>query len=156
MRPYRPLAAAGAVVFSLAFGYVEAVVVVYIRLAVSGTMDPRAAIEAEQLATAAFPWWIELTREVATILMLAGVAVALGRGWWERAGFFLLAFALWDAQYYVALKILTGWPPSLDATDVYFLIPVPWVGPVWLPLLLDAFAVGLTRPLWWPRRAARS
>jgi len=124
MRPYRPLAAAGAVVFGLAFGYVEAVVVVYIRLAVIATLDPRAALEAGQLVAAAFPWWIELTREVATILMLAGVAVALGRGGW--------------------------------ATDVYFLIPVPWVGPVWLPLLLDAFAVGLTRFLWWPRRAARS
>ncbi len=57
--------------------------------------------------------------------MLAGVAAALGREWWERAGFFLLTFALWDAQYYLALKIITGWPPSLDTVDVYFLIPVP-------------------------------
>ncbi len=156
MRPYRPLAAAGAVVFGLAFGYVEAVAVVYMRLAVAGTTDPRAVIAAEQFVATAFPWWIEITREAATMLMLGAVAVALGRSWWERVGFFLLTSALWDAQYYLALKILTGWPPSLDATDVYFLVPVPWVGPVWLPLLLDAFAFGVTRPLWWPRRASRS
>lgn len=151
MRPYRRFVVLGAIVFGLAFGHVEAVVVVYIRLAVSGTVDPTIGIEAEQLAATAFPWWIEITREAATILMLAGIAVALGRGWWERAGFFLLTFALWDAQYYLSLKVLTGWPPSLATTDVYFLIPVPWVGPVWLPLVLDAFAVGLTRRLWWPR-----
>jgi len=123
-------------------------------LAVRGTIDSRAPLEAEQLVVAGFPWWIEVTREAATILMLAGVALALGRGWWERAGFFLLTFALWDALYYGALRILTGWPPSLDTTDVYFLIPVQWIGPVWLPLLLDAFAIGLTRRLWWPSRVA--
>jgi len=148
--PSRRLAALGAAVFALAFGHVEAVVVVYIRLSTAGGTDPSVAIEPGQLTAASFPWWIEITREAATILMLVGVAIAVGRGWWERAGWFLLTFALWDAQYYLSLKLLTGWPPSLSTIDVYFLIPVPWTGPIWVPLALDAAAIGLTRRLWWP------
>lgn len=85
--------------------------------------------------------------------MLAGVGLAVGRSLIERVGFFLFAFALWDAEYYLSLRLVTGWPPSLDATDVYFLIPVPLIGPVWFPLALDAIVLALTWRLWWPRRA---
>lgn len=152
-RNQRPLAVFGAVVFALAFGHVEAVVVAYIRLASTGTID--GGVATGQIAAAQFPWWIEITREAATIVMLVGVAVAIGRALWERLGFFLLTFALWDAQYYFSLRLLTGWPPALDTPDVYFLIPVPWIGPVWLPLVLDALALGLTSPLWWSRRRGR-
>jgi len=149
MRSYRPLAVLGAVAFALAFGHVEAAVVAYIRLASTGTID--GSIGAGQLMASDFPRWIEITRETATIVMLVGVAAAIGRGIWERVGFFLLTFALWDAQYYLSLRLLTGWPPALDTTDVYFLIPVPWIGPVWLPLAFDALALGLTSRVWWPR-----
>lgn len=52
-------------------------------------------------------------------------------------------------QYYLSLRLLTGWPPRLDTVDVYFLIPVPWVGPVWLPLVIDAALVAvLPRRIW--------
>lgn len=33
------------------------------------------------------------------------------------------------------------------------IIPVPWIGPVWFPLALDAIVLALTWRLWWPRRA---
>ena len=83
--------------------------------------------------------------------MLGAIALAAGRSFRERVAFFLLAFAIWDAQYYLSLRLLTGWPPSLDTIDVYFLIPFPWMGPVWLPLLIDLLLVALTRRIWLPR-----
>ena len=35
------------------------------------------------------------------------------------------------------LQFLTGWPGSLFAYDVLFLIPVAWIGPVIAPLLVS-------------------
>lgn len=139
----------GATLFALAFGHVEAAVVAYVRLALVGTLDPAAVPDLTAPVGPPFPWEIELTREAATLLMLAGVAVAVGRTTGERGAYFLWTFALWDAQYYLSLRLLTGWPPALDTTDVYFLIPFPWVGPVWLPLAIDAVLLALlARTLW--------
>ena len=122
-------------VYALAMGYLEAVVVYYIRYALGdvhavGTVTTSIALQ--------FPWGIEMTREVATLVMLATVALLAGRDWRERAAALLWAFGIWDATYYLGLEILTQWPSSLVTQDVYFLLPVPWGGPVWVPLLADA------------------
>jgi len=37
--------------------------------------------------------------------------------------------------------VLIRWPESLKTLDVLFLIPVPWVGPVWLPVTVSAAMV---------------
>jgi hypothetical protein len=79
-----------------------------------------------------------MTREIATLVMLATVALLAGRDWRERAAALLWAFGIWDATYYVGLEILAQWPSSIVTPDVYFLLPVPWGGPVWVPLLADA------------------
>ena len=34
-----------------------------------------------------------------------------------------------------------GWPPSLDTWDILFLVPAPWVAPVWAPLVVSAALV---------------
>ncbi|MBE0676111.1 MAG: hypothetical protein IH591_15755, partial [Bacteroidales bacterium] len=47
----------------------------------------------------------------------------------------LFAFGVWDIFYYVALKLLIGWPASLLTWDLLFLIPVSWLGPVLAPVL---------------------
>jgi hypothetical protein len=122
-------------VYGLAMGYLEAVVVYYIRYALG---DVHATGSVSSSLAAGFPWQIEATREVATLVMLATVAVLAGRDWRERAAALLWAFAIWDASYYAGLEILTQWPPSIVTQDVYFLLPVPWGGPVWVPLLADA------------------
>lgn len=44
---------------------------------------------------------------------------------------------MWDIFYYVWLKALHDWPSSLMSRDLLFLIPVPWVGPVWAPCLIS-------------------
>ncbi len=53
-------------------------------------------------------------------------------------GAFLLAFAAWDAFYYLWLFAATGWPGGIGEWDILFLIPAPWVGPVGSVLLLCA------------------
>ena len=37
---------------------------------------------------------------------------------------------MWDLTYYLFLRVLDGWPAALTDRDVFFLIPVTWVGPV--------------------------
>lgn len=133
-------------------GHLEAVVVVYIRYAL-GDLHGTANVPEEVLR--AFPWGIEATREIATLVMLGTLAVLVGSDWWERAAVLLGTFALWDSTYYVSLKIMTGWPPSLGTYDVYFLLPVPWGGPVWLPLLADIAMIVMATLLLRQRGAAR-
>jgi hypothetical protein len=58
-----------------------------------------------------------------------------------RAAVFLWAFAIWDVIYYAALWATVRWPLSLKDPDVLFLIPVPWLSPVWFPLLVSGLAV---------------
>jgi hypothetical protein len=122
-------------VYALAMGYLEAVVVYYIRYALG---DVHATASVTSSIALRFPWGIEMSREVATLVMLATVALLAGRNWREHAAAFLWAFGIWDATYYLGLEILAQWPSSLMTQDVYFLLPVPWGGPVWVPLLADA------------------
>jgi hypothetical protein len=124
--------------YALAMGYLEAVVVYYIRYSLG---DVHATASVASAITGRFPWGIEMTREVATLVMLAAVALLAGRDWRERAAALLWAFAIWDATYYLGLEVLAQWPSSIVTPDVYFLLPVPWAGPVWVPLLADALMV---------------
>lgn len=78
---------------------------------------------------------LEQWREAATLGMIAAVAllgrprprIALARGLW--------IFGLWDLLYYGFLRILTGFPARLTDLDVVFLVPRPWIAPVWLACL---------------------
>jgi hypothetical protein len=79
---------------------------------------------------------VEIVRETATILMLAAVGMIAGKKSWEKFGYFIFLFGVWDIFYYVWLKVVLEWPTSLLDSDVLFLIPFPWIGPVIAPLLL--------------------
>src|SRR6266481_2867407 len=59
----------------------------------------------------------------------------------RAAAVFLWTFALWDIVYYAGLWATVRWPLSLRDPDVLFLIPVPWISPVWFPLLVSALAL---------------
>lgn len=129
--------------FAIAMGYLEAVVVVYIRT-ILGLRDQRSMPSEQEVMRrlAELPWLIptEQTREAATILILAAVAGLAARSWRARLGAFLLAFGVWDITYYAALWLHLRWPPSLATMDVLFLIPPGpwWYQPVWLPLAISA------------------
>jgi hypothetical protein len=143
-------------VFALAFGWTEAATVVYLR-ATSPTV-PVSAVGAQ------FPFVLladrllmsEIVREACTILILAAVAWLSARSWRARVGAFLLAFGIWDLTYYVALRVMTGWPAALTNPDILFLIPRPWVGPVWAPsLIAGVFLVAGSYLYWTPDRVRR-
>lgn len=123
-------------VFGLGFGWVEAAVVVYLRAIVypDGFALPLAPI-APPLAV------VELVREAATIAMLAAVAMLAGRTRWQRFSAFLVAFGIWDLIYYLGLKAALDWPASLATWDVLFLLPWPWIGPVYAPATVAVLMV---------------
>jgi len=123
--------------YALGMAYVEAAVVAYLRL-----LTPGQAFDASQAAVVgALPPHIvrtEIGREAATLVMLVAVAcLAARRGWWRSVGYLLWVFALWDILYYVWLRVLIGWPPSLMTMDVLFLIPFVWVAPVVFPVAVS-------------------
>lgn len=151
--------------FALAFGFVEAAVVVYLRATVGmlpgymGTLaDIQQAMTNYQQADSIsqFPQsllTIETFRETATIVMLVSVALLAAPRTRERWACFLWTFALWDMAYYAGLWATVRWPASLKELDVLFLIPVPWVAQVWYPLLvcvltLLAVVLAKARPGW--------
>ncbi len=84
---------------------------------------------------------LEVLREAATILMLLSVALLTSAKSRALTAIFLWTFAIWDIAYYAALWATVRWPLSLRDTDVLFLIPVPWLSPVWFPLLVSALAL---------------
>lgn len=139
---------AGWTVFALAFGYTEAALVVYLRrlmgegygldyrqIFARKHLDFSSASIAQDMARHGF-LTLERSREIATLLLLAGAAWGGGQTARERLAVFLYTFALWDESYYLFLLPWTGFPRSLSSTDLYFLVPVAWYGPVWLPVLV--------------------
>jgi len=141
-------------VFAASFGLLEAVVVVYLRAAVGllpgyqGTLSDVIRMSGQfymqTQAISQFPkslLTLEVLREAATILMLLSVALLTSANSRDRAAVFLWTFAIWDIVYYAALWATVRWPLSLKDPDVLFLIPVPWLSPVWFPLLVSALAL---------------
>jgi hypothetical protein len=125
--------------FGLAMAHFEGVVVVYLRKAL-GMLDS----ESNKESVDKFPkryLHIEMTREAATIIMLVAIAFLTGETWLEKGIFFLWTFAFWDLFYYVSLYILIKWPPTMKTIDVLFLIPKPWIAPVWLPIGISSLTI---------------
>lgn len=136
--------------FAIAMGWLEAVVVVYMRSLVGlehGEAMPAGDEVMRRLR--AIPWLLptEQGRELATMVMLASVAWLAVEGARRRLGAFLMIFGIWDMVYYVGLRVLVGWPSSLGAMDLLFLIPPHpwWYQPIWLPIMISVMmiAVGL-------------
>ncbi len=125
--------------FGIAMAHLEGVVVVYLRKAL-GMLDS----ESNKESIEKFPdryLKIEMTREAATIVMLVVIAYLTGGSWIEKGVFFLWTFAFWDLFYYLSLYILIKWPPKLTTIDVLFLIPKPWIAPVWFPIGVSSLAI---------------
>ena len=127
--------AVAVVAYAIAMAYVESAVVVYLRAAYgveTGDVLPlRAPVQGDPFAA------IEVGREAATLVMLAAVGGLAGRGALERLAWTAVAFGVWDIGYYAWLNVFSGWPPSLGTWDILFLIPVPWSGPVWAPIVVS-------------------
>ena len=125
--------------FGIAMAHLEGVVVVYLRKVLGITES-----ESNMESVGKFPdryLKIEMTREAATIIMLVVIAYLTGGSWTERGVFFLWTFAFWDLFYYLSLYVLIKWPPSVTTIDVLFLIPKPWIAPVWFPIGVSTLTI---------------
>lgn len=125
--------------FGIAMAHLEGVVVVYLRKAL-GMLDADSNKESLEKFPKRF-LYIEMTREAATIVMLVVIACLVGGTWPEKGIFFLWTFAFWDLFYYLSLYILIKWPPTLATIDVLFLIPKPWIAPVWFPVGISSLTI---------------
>jgi len=136
-----------AVVFSVAFAYIESAVVVYLRAIFhpNGFTFPLQAFALTPLGRRLL--LTEIGREAATLVLIATGAYLFGRNRHQRRAYFLVIFSVWDIFYYVWLKVLLDWPATLMDWDVLFLIPVLWAAPVLYPvlvsLLMFTFAVAI-------------
>jgi len=81
-------------VFSVAMGFMETAVVVYLRKIYypNGFQFPLVPIDNDIILT-------EIIREAATLIMLIGAGIFTGRNRSEKFGFFLFSFAIWDIFY---------------------------------------------------------
>ena len=142
-------------IFGVAFGVIEATVVVYLRAATGllpgyeGTVFDIWRLSKEiyynqEILEQELPMSLlvfELIREVGTMVMLWAVAFIAANKWRERFAIFLWAFAVWDIVYYIHLWLTVRWPKDLTTPDVLFLIPEPWFGQVWFPLLISGLTM---------------
>ena len=121
------------VCWGVAFAYIEASIVVYLREIYypAGFSFPAILIEPDIAA-------VELIREVITLGFMWVVAELTYRSFQCRLAVFMFLFGIWDIFYYMFLKAILNWPASMAEWDILFLVPLPWVGPVWAPVAVSA------------------
>ncbi len=119
-------------IFGIALAYIESAVVAYLRTIYypSGFSFPLVMHYDRNLT-------IEFFREFATLLILVSSSWLLSRKFWEGFGYFLIIFGVWDIFYYVWLKVIINWPAAAADPDILFLIPMPWIGPVYSAVLIS-------------------
>lgn len=124
------------IIFAASMGFLEAIVVVYIRELYypGGFSFPLKELPPRIIL-------IEWVREISTLLMLGSVAWISGKIFLKRFSVFLFIFGIWDIIYYTGLKIFLNWPESLLTWDILFLIPVTWASPVLAPVICSLLMI---------------
>lgn len=158
-----------AVVFAVAFGFIEAAVVVYLRLLVGSNMSQTESTQpllllpgiaflhpqaAADLIKNTVVFNMERAREAATLVILFLVAAIAVKNLKQKIAFFFLMFGIWDIFYYVFLKLAIGWPKSFSDPDIFFLLPTPWVGPVIVPISISVVFISIS--LWYLLKVVKS
>jgi len=147
-------------IFALAMGFLETAVVVYLRALFNIVGEYQMIKPNPDEVLIALPFFTflqphnlftilpdskilgtDLFREIATIVMLLSFGWLVGKTLKGKIAIFLYTFAVWDISYYVFLYLILGWPPSLKTIDVLFLIPVPWVAPVFIPITISVLMI---------------
>ena len=144
LSPFRLLSWMAA--FFTAMAFLESAVVVYLRALYypDGFRFPLVPMAPELVIT-------EMGREFATLVMLLAPAALVTRSALERFAWFCIGFGIWDIFYYAWLKVLLDWPAAWAEPDLLFLLPVPWVGPVWAPCLISVGLIVLGLVILWGR-----
>jgi hypothetical protein len=131
-------------IFSLAMGYLEGTVAVYLRQIYynNGPIFPLNTLMTD------YYYLVEVAREFATLVMIFAIAYLSGKIFIERFSYFLFVFGAWDIIYYLSLKAIINWPSDIFEWDLLFLIPLPWLGPVFAPsftaFLMILISIGIS------------
>lgn len=103
--------------FAIAMAHVEASLVVHLRSLYYPdnplVLFPLSLLSHRDLA-------IELSRELATVVMIVCVSLLAEKGFARIFAAFVYVFGLWDIAYYLWLKLMIGWPVSWFEWDVLF------------------------------------
>ncbi len=120
------------VVWGVAFAYIEASVVVYLRKIYypDGFSFPVVIAQNSIII-------VEVFRELTTLIILWATATLAYTRIQSRVGAFMVLFGTWDIFYYLFLKLVLNWPQGLESWDILFLFPLPWAGPVWAPVTVS-------------------
>lgn len=143
-------------VFAVAMAYLESAIVVYLRQLFHLSGDLMTVVPPAGSVWFSVPYFtllrpgaltavlpnaqvatVEVWREAATMVMLVCVGWLAGTKFKSRFAYFIFAFGVWDIAYYGTLRVLLGWPATLGSMDVLFLIPGPWLAPVFLPMAVS-------------------
>lgn len=124
------------VLFAVAMGYCEAAVVIYLRAIYypEGFSFPLKTLIPAHC-------FIEMGREISTLLMILAVAWFSYETLKQRLFAFMFVFGIWDIFYYVWLRVFIRWPENLATWDVLFLLPVAWLAPVLAPLIVSLILI---------------
>jgi hypothetical protein len=122
--------------FSIAMAYLESTLVVYLR-EIYGIKNLIADLPTQPDKFTV----IEIGREFCTLVMLFCIGWIAGRTLQEKIAYSLMSFGIWDIFYYLWLYVFIRWPDSVFEWDILFLIPLPWWGPVWSPLLISVLMI---------------
>ncbi len=118
-------------IWGLAFGFIEAAVVIYLRkLYYPDGFGFPAVFNHSDIST------VELIREFITLVIIWAVAEISYRSWQAKLAVFMILFGVWDVFYYAVLRFFLKWPENFTTWDILFLLPSPWVGPVWARILV--------------------
>ncbi len=142
------------IIFGIGFGFVEAAGIIFLRGAsnfLPGKQNLKIELmnlgienDGQALLVKMMPsklYKVEFIREIATMMMLISISIAAGKTWNERFMYFFWIFAIWDISYYLFLRVIIGWPDSLLSYDFLFLVPIPWYGQVWYPILVSTLTI---------------
>jgi len=119
-------------VWGIAFGMIEAAVVIYLRKIYypNGFDFPIVWADFDVAL-------VEIVREFATLVLMWSLATLLHKKLVNKIAVFMIVFGVWDIIYYLFLKLFLDWPASFATWDILFLLPYPWVGPVWPPVVVS-------------------
>ncbi len=145
-------------VFGIAFGLIEAAVVVYLRALLGEEGDSLFPLLSALQPAQARAMGVELLREAATLALLLAPAMLFHPHPFLRFQAYMLVFGVWDLSYYAFLKAFLDWPASVFTYDLLFLLPTVWVAPVLAPVLIALALVACSTATLWlgQRRALRT
>ena len=128
----------------IAFGIIEASVVIYLRPLFNGSItDFSLQILPIQSIDGPFHHIIkvEIYRELATLILIFAAAWLAAKHWWEGVCHFVFLFAVWDIVYYIWLYFQLAWPATLFEWDILFLIPKAWYAPGIAPVIISMLGI---------------